>query len=266
MRAGRRDGPEGLAPAQRAPGPDARHLTALPAAPAVHEPAERLVDVLCGLRDGPAGGARAMTWRSLGAPVVAAPSGLLDTTAGALAKAGAAVLLEGVVLRHTRLGDRVVTEVMTEGDVLDLRPDEEPCLVETTTEYAVHSPATLALLLDDAMGTRLRSPALQAALHHQLAIQCRRASTQMAILHLPRVEDRILAVFRELADRLGRVRPDGTVIDLPLTHTLIGRLVAGRRPTVSLALMELAAAGQLVRRDDGSWLLPAGAPVGAASA
>jgi DNA-binding GntR family transcriptional regulator len=52
------------------------------------------------------------------------------------------------------------------------------------------------------------------------------------------------------------VTPDGIVVDLPLTHELIGRLVGGRRPTVTLALAELAENGVLVRRDEGGWLLP----------
>jgi CRP-like cAMP-binding protein len=45
------------------------------------------------------------------------------------------------------------------------------------------------------------------------------------------------------------------VLDLPLTHELIGRMVGARRPTVSLALAELAQAGTLVRRLDGAWVL-----------
>ena len=47
---------------------------------------------------------------------------------------------------------------------------------------------------------------------------------------------------------------------LVLSHRLIGELVGARRPTVSTALAELARDGQLVRRDDGTWLLT-GEPV-----
>ena len=77
----------------------------------------------------------------------------------------------------------------------------------------------------------------------------------LAMLHLPRVEDRIIALFSDLADRFGRMTTDGILIDLPLTHDLIGGLVAGRRPTVTLALRQLACDGRLQRLDDGRWKL-----------
>ena len=51
-------------------------------------------------------------------------------------------------------------------------------------------------------------------------------------------------MFGLLADRWGRVTPDGIVVDLALTHELIGHLVGGRRPTVTLALAELAESGR----------------------
>ena len=53
---------------------------------------------------------------------------------------------------------------------------------------------------------------------------------------------------------------DGIAVPLALSHRLIGELVGARRPTVSTALAELARDGQLVRRDDGTWLLT-GEPV-----
>ena len=40
-----------------------------------------------------------------------------------------------------------------------------------------------------------------------------------------------------------------------LSHRLIGELVGARRPTVSTALGELARSGEILRRDDGTWLL-----------
>jgi CRP-like cAMP-binding protein len=97
---------------------------------------------------------------------------------------------------------------------------------------------------------------LLAAVHAQLAEQCHRASVHLAILGLPRVEDRILALLGDVAVRLGRVAREGVLVDLPLTHRLLGRMVAARRPTVSLALAVLAEQGRLRRRADGTWVLP----------
>ncbi|MHB1572275.1 MAG: helix-turn-helix domain-containing protein, partial [Solirubrobacteraceae bacterium] len=77
----------------------------------------------------------------------------------------------------------------------------------------------------------------------------------LAMLHLPRVEDRIIALFSDLAERFGRMTGDEILIDLPLTHGLIGGLVGARRPTITLALHKLAAEGVLHRLDDGRWRL-----------
>ncbi|MDX6554241.1 MAG: family transcriptional regulator, cyclic receptor protein, partial [Miltoncostaeaceae bacterium] len=79
--------------------------------------------------------------------------------------------------------------------------------------------------------------------------------TTQAISQLTRVDRRLKALFWHLAERWGRVSGDGVVVPLALTHRILGQLVGARRPTVSTALSELASSGELVRRDDGSWLL-----------
>ena len=77
----------------------------------------------------------------------------------------------------------------------------------------------------------------------------------LAMLHLPRVEDRIIALFSDLAERFGQMTSEGVLIEVDLTHELIGRLVASRRPTVTIALQTLAADGTLIRRADARWAL-----------
>jgi DNA-binding IclR family transcriptional regulator len=44
------------------------------------------------------------------------------------------------------------------------------------------------------------------------------------------------------------------VVELPVTHAALGRLVGAKRPTVSLALKSLAEAG-LVRQCGSRWVL-----------
>src|SRR6478735_8980008 len=68
---------------------------------------------------------------------------------------------------------------------------------------------------------------------------------------------RLGLIDRRVAVALGRF-PEvsaGIAVPLVLSHRLIGELIGARRPTVSTALAELARDGQLVRRDDGTWLL-----------
>jgi hypothetical protein len=62
-----------------------------------------------------------------------------------------------------------------------------------------------------------------------------------------------------LAGRWGRVRSDGIVVPLRLTHTVLADLVAARRPTVTSALSELARQGA-VRAIREGWLLSGNAP------
>jgi CRP-like cAMP-binding protein len=81
-----------------------------------------------------------------------------------------------------------------------------------------HGLASIAVLDDRFRRAAQRWPALVDCLHECLGRQAHRASRHLAILHLPRVEDRIVALFADLAGRFGRMTPNGIVIDLPLTH------------------------------------------------
>ena len=220
----------------------------------------RLLDVMPDLQLGVPEDEREHARRHLLAPVRTLPPGPFAMTIGG--EAGfpfAMVVIEGVVLRNTYLGERAATELIGAGDVIDTRPDVEQLSLLTTTEYVVHRETTVAVLDDRFRRAARRWPGLHDVIHAQLSRQRRRASTQLAILHLSRVEDRILALFADLADRWGRVTPEGIVIDLALTHEVLGRLVGSRRPTVSLALSALADAGALARRPGGTWLLAASA-------
>ena len=64
-----------------------------------------------------------------------------------------------------------------------------------------------------------------------------------------------LALFWQLADRWGTVTAFGVAVSLQLTHEVLGRLVGAQRPTVTLALSELAEAGLVVRVPKAGWLL-----------
>jgi CRP/FNR family cyclic AMP-dependent transcriptional regulator len=168
------------------------------------------------------------------------------------------LIVDGVVLKVTSFADRSALELLGPGDVLAppltaARQMESPAL----SRYMAHGLASIAVLDDRFRRAAQRWPALVDCLHECLGRQAHRASRHLAILHLPRVEDRIVALFADLAERFGRMTPDGIVIDLPLTHQVIGDLVASRRPTVTLALQTLAANGVVERLDDGRWHLAA---------
>ena len=167
----------------------------------------------------------------------------------------ASIILEGFILRRTAVGERWMAEILGPGDVIDTRPDDEPRSAGGQTEYVAHGRAIVAELDDRFRLVARRWPALHEVVIHRLSEQVQRMSRHLAVLALPRVDDRLEALFHELADRCGRMTPEGILIELPITHGVLGELVGSRRPTVSLALAELAAAGRVVRHTDKRWLI-----------
>jgi DNA-binding transcriptional MocR family regulator len=71
----------------------------------------------------------------------------------------------------------------------------------------------------------------------------------------------VLSILWHLAERWGRMTLDGVALPLTLSHRLLAQLIGARRPTVSTALGQLAARGEVVRLPGGSWLLK-GTPPG----
>ncbi|HEX8122835.1 MAG TPA: Crp/Fnr family transcriptional regulator [Solirubrobacteraceae bacterium] len=191
------------------------------------------------------------------APVLTYEAGGVPVTeiARAVGHPAALLLVDGLVLRRTRLSERAASEILGRGDVLAVAGSEDSSSLGASIEHSVYRRATIAVLSDRFWHAARRWPPLHDMIHAQLASQIGRASRNLAILHLSRVDERLKAVFVDLADRWGRVTVDGVVLDLELTHDLLGQLAGARRPTVSLALAELATAGDVVRRDDGSWVL-----------
>jgi CRP/FNR family cyclic AMP-dependent transcriptional regulator len=199
----------------------------------------------------------ALARRVLFARVIAAMDGDIFEVRGRRTHGALACLVvEGVVLKVTSFAGRSALELLGPGDLLAppltaLRQVESPAV----SRYLAHGRASLAVLDDRFRHAARRWPGLFDCLHECLGRQTHRASRHLAILHLPRVEDRIVALFVDLAERFGRMTPDGVVIELALTHQVIGDLVGSRRPTVTLALQTLAADGVVRRLADGRWHL-----------
>jgi CRP-like cAMP-binding protein len=101
-----------------------------------------------------------------------------------------------------------------------------------------------------------------AALFDRVVRRSRRLAVNMAIVHQPRVDVRLRMFFWLLAERWGIRGPDGVRLPVPLTHALLGELVAARRQTVSKALGELAGQGLLGWNGE-AWLLGGEPPAGA---
>jgi CRP/FNR family transcriptional regulator, cyclic AMP receptor protein len=182
------------------------------------------------------------------------PAGLVDPDGHPFAL----LLSAGLVVRELLLGDSTASELLSAGDLVDHRAARDT-LVPAATRWTVAERARIAVLDQRVLPLMATHPELATRLLARSARQATRLAVQRAISQLPRVEDRLLALFGHLAERWGRVGGAGIIVPLRLTHETLGRLVGARRPTVSLALKHLAATGAVARRPDGSWLLRPGA-------
>jgi CRP/FNR family transcriptional regulator, cyclic AMP receptor protein len=170
----------------------------------------------------------------------------------------AALLVEGLVLRELELCGVPAAQIVGAEEFFDPYCPHDCVLQGERVAWRAVEPSRVAVLGAGFVAATGRWPALAYALQRRQTEQAHRAARGAAISQLPRVEDRVLALFRTLAEDRGRVCTDGIRVALPVTHECLGRLIGARRPTVSLALRGLAADG-LLRRRDGDWLLSVGA-------
>jgi CRP/FNR family cyclic AMP-dependent transcriptional regulator len=166
----------------------------------------------------------------------------------------AALVARGLGTREITIAGRRSAELLGPGDVFHPWSSSNP-VVPSTSRWASDSSAVIAILDGRFLAAARRWPQLFAVIHGRLAEQLERGTLRAAIMALPRVEQRVLAMFWQLAERWGTVRAEGVVIELALTHELIGQLIGAQRPTVSLALQALAGDGLLQRTSHGVWLL-----------
>jgi CRP/FNR family transcriptional regulator, cyclic AMP receptor protein len=164
------------------------------------------------------------------------------------------MVVEGLVLRELLLAGSTATELLGPGDIVDHRVPED-ALLPAVTRWSVPEAARIAILDDRLLGILRPWPAVGRVLLDRATRRELRLSTHRAIAQLPRVDERLLALFCHLAERWGRVAAPGVIVPMQLTHETLGRLIGARRPTVSLALKDMAGDGLLERRHDGSWLL-----------
>jgi CRP/FNR family cyclic AMP-dependent transcriptional regulator len=172
------------------------------------------------------------------------------------------LVVDGLIGRELLADDVASMELLGTGDLL--RPWDEDSdleLLEAVVRWSVLARTRLALL-DRQLAARLANyPEIHVTLLERMTVRSRRLAVLQAIPHLTRVDRRLLTLFWHLAERWGRVTPDGVLLPLTLSHRMLGQLVGARRPTVSTALGALTRAGEVSRAPDGTWLLT-GSPVG----
>ena len=190
------------------------------------------------------------------APVIRLDTGRWGGRAPGFSRDGIGLLvLDGLLLRRVGVDGRFGAELLGDGDLL--RPwqgEDTPATVPRTTRWRVLQPTRLAVL-DQRVTRRIaRYPDLTGRFVARALERSRNLAVNLAIVHQTRIDARLQILLWHLADRWGRVSPDGVVLPLALSHAALAELVAARRPTVTTALADLDARG-LVSRIEAGWLL-----------
>jgi hypothetical protein len=135
----------------------------------------------------------------------------------------------GIVTCHAGAGRLVLPPA--EGEVVRTLARTRATLFTTDVRDRLFAIPSAAVVLFDALAATLRQK------HETIA-------TLASIHHVDRVRDKLIQLARDH----GRVGRDGVRLDFPLTHELLGEMVASARETVTRALDELEEEGFIVRR------------------
>ncbi|MGH2914168.1 MAG: helix-turn-helix domain-containing protein [Solirubrobacteraceae bacterium] len=164
------------------------------------------------------------------------------------------LLIDGLVVRETALGGRAAAELLGAGDLLQGPGGRDEAMLEREERWRALWPARFGLL-DAEFAERVRPwPQITRAILRRAGRRAAELNEVRAISSHPRLEVRLDLLFWHLAARWGRVEPGGIRLTLPLTHRLLGELVAAERPSICNALSRLSAAG-LVTGPTGDWHL-----------
>lgn len=171
------------------------------------------------------------------------------------------LVLDGVLARELVLAARTAAELIGEGDLLPPRLNtRDESLIHCHVQWHVLAPLRVALL-DEPFARKLGQwPQVMGAILERALRRSHRMAVHQALLQLSPVETRLLVLLWHLAERWGRVTPDGVAVGLRLSHEQLGHLVGCRRASVTTALARVYESELLSRRADGTWLLHGSPP------
>jgi CRP/FNR family transcriptional regulator, cyclic AMP receptor protein len=171
------------------------------------------------------------------------------------------LVLDGFLVHSVLVTNERRSEIVGRGDVV--RPWQEETTVASVpfaSDWQVVDGARLAVLDQRFLSLAARWPAVLSAVVGRTVRRSHRLALQLAIADVRRVEDRLMLFLWHMADRWGRVGPEGVSVPLPVTHEVIAQLVCAQRPTVTSALKRLVDDGRVHRCSDKTWLLATDPP------
>ncbi|MFZ0042611.1 MAG: helix-turn-helix domain-containing protein [Solirubrobacteraceae bacterium] len=165
------------------------------------------------------------------------------------------LVLDGMLIHRVGIEHRFGAELLGQGDVMrSVHGELAPLPLALSNDWQVLEPARLAVLDERFVRRMTRFPQVASRLFARAIMRSRHLAVNMAIVHQARVDVRLHMLLWHLSGRWGRVRTDGVVLPVRLTHAVLSDLVAARRPTVTSALTDLARRGHIRAIPDG-WLL-----------
>jgi CRP-like cAMP-binding protein len=170
------------------------------------------------------------------------------------------LVLDGLLVRRVGLDGRYGAELLGRGDLL--RPwqaDDTGVSIPQTSGWQVLRTGRIALLDLDFARRIVAYPEIHAQLLARAVRRSRHLALGIAIMHHPKVQTRLHMLLWHMADRWGRVRPDGVYLPVKLTHVILSELIGARRPTVSAALAAIERDG-LISRNGSGWVLHGPSP------
>jgi CRP/FNR family cyclic AMP-dependent transcriptional regulator len=195
--------------------------------------------------------------RDIGAHVIELEPGRWEPNTSKRDAALGLLVIDGLLARTVAVDREVAIELVGPGDLI--RPweagQDEDLLVPCPVGWIVLQPTRIAMLGRQVAAAAADSPALVMSLLERTARRTRSQGIVGAIAHLRHIDLRILVLLTHLAERWGRVTPDGIVVPLQLTHRRIAMLVGAQRPTVTAALSRMAAESVVVRTPERGFLL-----------
>jgi CRP-like cAMP-binding protein len=162
------------------------------------------------------------------------------------------LVISGAIVREIAVRDHPSAELLGPGDLIRTAADES---AGGEARWTALTPCVLCPLDAPVTVAIARYPEILLVLMERIEARARRLAFTQAISQMTGVDHRLETLLWHLAERWGRVRQDGVLIPLDLSHQLLGKLVGARRPPVSTALADLAHGQRVTRCRDGSWLL-----------
>lgn len=170
------------------------------------------------------------------------------------------LVLAGVMSRRVTVGGLGAAEVFGPGDLLRPWSQADDRLLCRADRWRVHDDVELAVLDRRFCMQAAAWPELLSALRDREVQRLDSLVARLLIAQTPRISDRVYLLLWHLAERWGRVGPDGVSVPLPLSRALLAELACTTRESVSRALTALAGRGLveptrqgfLLREVDGS--------------